>query len=249
MLTKAEISFVRSLSDKRSRMESGCFVVEGRKLVEETVNSGLCVERLFVSAGEDMSFFRNAETVSRKDIDRMSALKTPQGVLAVVKIPVYEFPGYAGRELALALDCIQDPGNLGTIIRVADWFGVRDIICSRDTVDCFNPKVVQATMGAILRVRVHYRDLKSVLNESAENGIAVYGACLEGDNIYKADIPYPDSGIVVLGNEGRGVSDELSGFITRRIFIPPYPPDSSGSESLNVGTAAAVVVSEFRRRL
>lgn len=247
MLTKAEISFVRSLSDKRNRVESGFFVVEGRKLVEEAVSSGFDVERIFVSEPELESLFPDSEIISRKDIERMSTLKTPQGVLAVVKIPDYDFPERIGANLTLALDRIQDPGNLGTIMRIADWFGIKDIVCSPDTVDCFNSKVVQSTMGAVFRVRVHYRELSDVLSDANYAGIPVYGAYLEGDSIYRSDLANSSSGIILMGNEGSGISPELSRFVTHKIFIPPYPVEGSGSESLNVGTATAIIVSEFRR--
>lgn len=248
MVTKAEISFVRSLSGKRGRAEHGFFVVEGRKLVDEAIASGFDVERVFSSNPEDCGHIPSVEFVSRKDIERMSALKTPQGILAVIKIPEYPFPRHLGAELALALDCIQDPGNLGTIVRIADWFGIKDIICSPDTADCFNPKVVQSTMGAIFRVRLHYMELKDVFIKASESGCPVYGTYLDGENIYAADLGVKPAGIIVMGNEGNGISDELSDLISRKLFIPPYPADVIGSESLNVGSAAAVIVSEFRRR-
>lgn len=242
MVTKADISLVRSLSDKRSRAEHGMFVVEGRKMVAEAFVSPLNVRRVFGT--EEFADIKGCETVSRKDIERMSSLRTPQGVLALVEIPRYDFPAVLGSELTLALDGVQDPGNLGTIIRLADWFGIHDIICSHDTVDCFGPKVVQASMGAIFRVRVHYCDLPEILHGART---PVFGTFLEGDNIYKAEFDC-GRGIIVLGNEGNGISEATASAVTHKLFIPPYPADSRSSESLNVGVAAAIVCAEFRRR-
>jgi TrmH family RNA methyltransferase len=146
--------------------------------------------------------------------------------------------------LVLALDRVQNPGNLGTIIRLADWFGISDIVCSEDTADCFNPKVVQATMGAILRVRVHYTNLAKWLGE--QRGVKVYGTFLEGENIYSMALD--KNGVIVMGNEGQGVSSEVAAKVSHKLLIPPYPADRCGSESLNVAVATAVICSEFRRR-
>jgi TrmH family RNA methyltransferase len=144
----------------------------------------------------------------------------------------------------LALDRVQNPGNLGTIIRLADWFGISDIICSEDTADCFNPKVVQATMGAILRVHVHYINLAAWLKN--QHDTKIYGTFLEGENIYSAQLD--KSGVIVMGNEGQGISAEVAATVSHKLLIPPYPADRSGSESLNVAVATAVICSEFRRR-
>ena len=146
----------------------------------------------------------------------------------------------------LALDDVQNPGNLGTIVRLADWFGITDIVCSEASADCFNPKVVQATMGAILRVRVHYTDLGGFLRQAADAGLPVCGTFLEGENIYGASLP--EAGIVVMGNEGRGISDAAAATVTRKLFIPPYPAGRRGSESLNVAMATGIVCAEFRRQ-
>ncbi len=243
MVSKADISLVRSLSDKKSREQCGMFVVEGRKMVAEALASSLNVGRVFGT--EEFADMDGCETVSQKEVERMSSLRAPQGILALVDMPRYDFPSAPGlNELMLALDGVQDPGNLGTIMRLADWFGIRDIICSRDTVDCFGPKVVQASMGAIFRVRVHYCDLANVLR-----GIRapVFGTFLEGENIYNTELD-GRRGVIVLGNEGKGISGAVASTVTRKLFIPPYPEGSHGSESLNVGVAAAIVCSEFRRR-
>ncbi|MBQ1221259.1 MAG: RNA methyltransferase, partial [Alistipes sp.] len=186
------------------------------------------------------------EVVSRKDMERLSLLKTPSKALALVEQPHYPLPRPSAERLMLALDEVQNPGNLGTIIRLADWLGIEEIICSKNSADCFNPKVVQATMGAILRVRIHYVDLPDFLRQAAEAGTPLYGTFLEGDNLY--DAPITKGGIVVMGNEGRGVSKEVADLISHRLFIPPYPADSRTSESLNVAMATGIICAEFRRR-
>ncbi len=241
MLTRADIQLVKSLADRRARREYGLFVAEGRKMVEEMAASGLRIARVFCT-GELPGMA--CEHVSPREMERLSHLKTPAQVVALVETPRYEFDRAAfGRELCLALDGVQDPGNLGTIIRLADWFGIRDVACSEDSADCFNPKVVQATMGAITRVRVHYTNLGELL---AQAGAPVYGTFLDGEDIYRADLT--PGGVLVMGSEGRGVSPEVARTVTRRLFIPPYPAGVPASESLNVAVAAAVACSEFRRR-
>lgn len=244
-MTKAEIQLVRALADKRGRTEQGLFVAEGEKLIGELRTSHLRVRKIF--ALEGLFEGEEVECVTARDMERLSLLKTRSNSLAIVEIPRYRLDAAAlsGR-LTLALDDIQNPGNLGTIIRLADWFGIGDIVCSSGTADCFNPKVVQATMGAILRVRVHYTDLPRFLAEAAGRGTPVYGTFLEGDNIY--DAPLTRGGIVVMGNEGRGVTPETARTVTRKLFIPPFPADRHGSESLNVAMATGIVCAEFRRR-
>jgi TrmH family RNA methyltransferase len=184
------------------------------------------------------------EQVSAKEMERISHLKTPTDCLAVVEIPERAFnPSELAGELTLALDGVQNPGNMGTIIRLADWFGIARVVCSADSADCWSPKVVQATMGAITRVAVHYGNLREMI---AASGVPVYGTFLEGDNIYET--PLGSEGIIVLGSEGRGISPEIARLVRRKLFIPPYPANNSSSESLNVAIAAAIICSEFRRR-
>lgn len=243
-MTKAEIQFVRSLADKRVRDEERLFVAEGDKLIGEILQSGLRVRSLY--AVED-HFEGRAECVTAKEMERLTQLKTASTSLAVVEQPRHRTPLAASAErLSIALDGVQNPGNLGTIIRLADWFGVEDIYCSEDTADCFNPKVVQATMGAILRVKVHYLPLAEFLRRSAESGVAVYGTMLDGEDIYGAELR--QSGLIVMGNEGRGVSAACAESFTHRLLIPAYPPERQGSESLNVAMATGIVCAEFRRR-
>ena len=223
-MTKAEIQLVRALADKRGRTEHGLFVAEGEKLVSELRASRLRIRKIF--ALEGVFEGPEVETVSPHDMERLSLLKTANN--------------------SLALDEVQNPGNLGTIVRLADWFGITDIVCSENSADCFNPKVVQATMGAILRVRVHYTNLPQFLSEAAKRGTEIYGTFLEGENLY--DTPLTPTGIIVMGNEGRGVTEATARTVTRKLFIPPYPADRRGSESLNVAMATGVVCAEFRRR-
>jgi len=240
-VTKAEIQLIRSLDDARARRETGLFVAEGEKLVRELLASEFAVRKVY-HTGEEIFAGVETERVAPAELERASHLKTAAGCIAVADIPVREFDAgaLAGR-LTLALDGVQNPGNLGTIIRLSDWFGVRDVLCGEGSADCFNPKVVQATMGAITRVAVHYGDLGAML---AAVGGYVYGTFLEGESIYEAELP--QAGVVVLGSEGRGISAEVARQVSHKILIPPYPADNAAPESLNVATAAAIVLSEFR---
>lgn len=243
-MTKAEIQFVRSLADKRVRDAERLFVAEGDKLIGEILQSSLRVRNIYALEGH---FEGRAERVTAKEMERISQLKTANTVLAVVETPQCDLLAVEpSQNLVLALDRVQNPGNLGTIIRLADWFGISDIVCSEDTADCFNPKVVQATMGAILRVRVHYTDLAAWLAAQRKRNVEVYGTFLEGENIYSASLS--SQGIIVMGNEGQGISSEVAASVSHKILIPPYPADRAGSESLNVAIATAVVCAEFRRR-
>ena len=241
MITRAEILDIKSLATKQGREELGAFIAEGEKLVGEIRNSSLRIRRIL----QTRPIFADGELISEKEMERISQLKSANSVLAVVELPKHKLSlANPTKNLVLCLDRIQNPGNLGTIIRLADWFGISDIVCSEDTADCFNPKVVQATMGAILRVRVHYTNLASWL--SSQSGACIYGTFLEGENIYNAQLE--KSGVIVMGNEGQGISDEVAEQVTHKLLIPPYPADRCGSESLNVAVATAVICSEFRRR-
>ena len=244
-MTRSDIQLVRSLSDKRGRSEHGLFVAEGAKLIGELRRSNLRIRRIFATEG--LFEGPEVECVTEKEMERLSLLKTPSNSLAIVEIPRYRLDAaHVGQRLTLALDDVQNPGNLGTIIRLADWFGIGEILCSPATADCFNPKVVQATMGAILRVRVHYVELAPLLAQAAARGVPVYGTFLEGENLYDAQLT--DGGIIVMGNEGRGVRPDVAQAVTRKLFIPPFPADRRASESLNVAMATGIVCAEFRRR-
>ena len=244
-MTKAEIQFVRSLSDKRVRDAERLFIAEGDKLIGEILQSNLKVRHLYALEGH---FDGRAERVSEKEMERISQLKTASTSLAVVEQPNNRLSiDKLCHKLVVALDGVQNPGNLGTIIRLADWFGVEEIICSRECADCYNPKVVQATMGAILRVRIHYVDnLSKLLHEARDMGMNIYGTLLDGNNIYHEKLD--NKGIIVMGTEGRGVSDECRNMLTHKLLIPPFPADCPTSESLNVAMATGIILSEFRRR-
>ena len=241
MITRAEILAIKALATKQGREDQGAFIAEGEKLIGEIRNSKLRIRKIY----QTKPLFADAEMVSEKEMERISQLKTANSVLAVVETPKSKIASVKpDSSLVLALDRVQNPGNLGTIIRLADWFGISDIVCSEDSADCFNPKVVQATMGAILRVRVHYTNLAKWLGE--QRGAKIYGTFLEGENIYSAQLD--KSGIIVMGNEGQGISAEVAATVSHKLLIPPYPADRCGSESLNVAVATAVICSEFRRR-
>ena len=232
-ISKSQVKLVKSLQHKKFRDELGLFVAEGDKCVLE-------LQKAF----ELVHLYREGENASRTEIEQMSGLKTPQGVIGVFRKRPIEDLKLKIEDLVLALDGIQDPGNLGTIIRTCDWFGVHDIVCSKDTADCYNPKVVQATMGALARVRVHYVDLPEWL---AKQQCPIYGTLLDSKDMYDVIPECRNSGIIVMGNEGNGISQEVRSLITHPIRIPSYPKNAETSESLNVSIATAIVLAEFRR--
>ena len=239
-LSSAEIKFVKSLSQKKFRDEYGVFVVEGEKLVSEALHSRFKVRDVY-----------RTEDVGEAAMARMSSLSSPSPVLATVERPAdLASAVLPASGLFLALDGIRDPGNLGTILRVADWFGIDAVFASPDTVDVFNPKVVQATMGAIFRVRFHYADIPSLCSRALKCGGKVYGTFLDGENMYgKAlDCGWEAPSVIVIGNEANGISPAVAACVSDRLFIPPYPSDDPGSESLNAAVATAVTVAEFRRQ-
>ena len=256
-ISKAQIKLIRSLQQKKFRDQLGLFVAEGDKCINE-LSKGFALETLV----------REGENATRSEIEQMSGLRTPQGSIAVFKKaqwsdgsinrPIVNRP--IVNDLVLALDGIQDPGNLGTIIRTCDWFGVHDIFCSLDTADCYNPKVVQATMGALTRVRLHYVDLVEWLKRptptpslnGGEHNVAIYGTLLDGKDLYESSLPFREGSgvglsVIVMGNEGNGISPAVRQLITHPIRIPSYPKDAETSESLNVAIATAIVLAEFRR--
>ena len=251
-ISKAQVKLVKSLQQKKYRDELGLFVAEGDKCVSELAKSFEPVYRI-------QSTEHRAQTdslvASPTEIEQMSGLRTPQGVIGVFKKHTICDFKFEICDLILALDGVQDPGNLGTIIRTCDWFGVHDIICSKDTADCYNPKVVQATMGALARVRVHYVDLPEWLKEYRAQDTEhrpIYGTLLEGKDMYEVlrnegVKELRSEGIIVMGNEGNGISQEVRKLITHPIRIPSYPKNAETSESLNVSIATAIVLAEFRR--
>jgi TrmH family RNA methyltransferase len=259
MLVKNEAKFINSLKLKKNREAEGLFVAEGVKIVNDLLHSGIIVRQIYSSRNFQLSIFNYHVDVIRikeSELKRISSLSSPNEVLAVCEIPRNELQlEKLENKLCLVLDGIQDPGNLGTIIRIADWFGIGDIICSSETVEVYNPKVIQATMGSISRVKVHYADLAVFLSEakSALPGLNVYGASLEGETIY--DSKLEARGFIMIGNESRGISPELIPHLTDKLYIPSFsthlshlPTGTSAAESLNAAIATSIICSEFRRR-
>lgn len=246
-LSNNEIKRIKALQQKKFRDESGLFIVEGEKMVEEALRSRFHVEAVY-----------RRDEIGEDAMKRISALSSPSPVLAVVRKPddIYIDGTSAmsglipGKGLFLGLDEIRDPGNLGTILRVADWFGIDAVFAAKGTVDVFNPKVVQATMGAIFRVRMHYVDLPAFSGIFRSCGGSVYGTFLDGRDIYSSEIQTGQDkpAMVVIGNESEGISTAVEEHVNGRLYIPPYPADDPGSESLNAAIATAITIAEFRRR-
>ncbi|MCC8118928.1 MAG: RNA methyltransferase [Bacteroidales bacterium] len=231
-----------SLAQPKGRRESGLFMAQGTKCVLDTMGHFQLEALLATNNWIEQHPGIAASQVTTRDLERISTLSTPPQVIAIYKIPApAQLPDFTS-ELVLALDCVQDPGNLGTIMRVCDWMGVHSILASADTADVWNPKVVQATMGAISRVRVIYTDLGQALEKAK---VPIYGTFLDGENIYKADLAAPS--VIIMGNEGKGISSAIAELVTHKLTIPSYPPDTPTSESLNVAIATAITLSEFRR--
>jgi len=248
MLSNAKLKWIHSLEQKKFRQQYGLFIAEGNKLNADIL--GLLPCRLLITTNEWFGTHSSIKaeeiiTVEKETIYKISLQKSPQDVLGIYEIPN---PTLNAEQLkgniSLVLDNIQDPGNLGTILRIADWFGIKHVICSIGTVDAFSPKTVQATMGAIGRVNIHYVELISFL---AESKLPIFGTFLEGETIYNCTLT--TEGLIVMGNEGNGISDAVMKLVTKKLYIPDYPFGKTGSESLNVSIATAIVCSEFRRRL
>lgn len=253
-ITRSQAKMILSLQKRKVREENSLFVIEGDKLVREYILAGNRVKLLAGKPewidGESGRVTEGADetvTVSYDELRRISSLRTPHNVLAVAPMFKSEYSDniLAGR-LTPVLEYVQDPGNLGTIIRIAAWFGMGNIVCSPDCVDFYNPKVIQATMGAFMHVTVWYRPLEAFLGKAVRDGIPVYGATMDGRSVYESDLG--DEGIILFGNESRGISDGLLGYVTRRITIPGPGKPLAGIESLNVSMAAAIICSEFARR-
>ena len=249
MLSKAKIKELRALEMKKVRDEKKLFVAEGNKLVADIIHAFDCEYMLahasWMATQGDIPA-KELVLAEEGDIRKVSFLKTPQDVFAVFRKPSYSITeANPASQLILALDGIQDPGNLGTIIRLADWFGIEHVICSTDTVDAFGPKAMQATMGALAHVKVHYTNICEYIASYKE--VPVYGTFLDGENIY--DKKLSGNGIIVMGNEGNGIRPETESMINEKLFIPPYPPMRETTESLNVAVATAVICAEFRRSI
>ena len=244
MISKNQLKYIRQLEQKKYRRREGLFVAEGTKVVGDLLQR-YRPEAVFATADWPAPAGITPQLVTDDELRRISFLQHPQQVLALFPLPsVNSLPSSVNSELSLALDGVQDPGNLGTIIRIADWFGISTIICSEDTVDAWNPKVVQATMGSIARVNIIYINLPEFL-DSLPADFPVYGTFLDGDNIYTQELTR--EGLIIMGNEGNGISDAVRAKVNRRLLIPDFHQGET-ADSLNVAIATAITCSEFRRR-
>ncbi|MDR2824429.1 MAG: RNA methyltransferase [Prevotellaceae bacterium] len=247
MLSISKQKLVSSLAFKKFRDSEGLFVAEGGKLISDLASGGLRCVYLFATNKNAYSIeHQEFIEVTERELQKISNQKTPQGVLAVFKIPKYEVDfKNVQNTLSLALDDVQDPGNVGTIIRLADWFGIANVYCSSGCADAFAPKTVQATMGALARIKIHRVDLHEFLSVNKSH-TTIYGTFLEGENIYQTNLSH--SGIIVMGNEGNGISENIKSLIDKKLHIPSFPQNNPTSESLNVAVATALVCGEFRRQ-
>jgi TrmH family RNA methyltransferase len=240
-ISKNQLKLITSLSQKKYRQKHHLFIAEGIKVVNELLNSSFEVEILFCANDFKTAISEDKITrISEVELKKISTLKSPNKVLGIFKIPEEKLLENSG--LIIALDAINDPGNLGTIIRLCDWFGISQLICSKDTVDCYNQKVVQASMGSLTRISIHYTDLENYL--SATN-LPTFIADMDGENVYKTVLP--KEGILIMGNEANGVSEEVKKQIQHKISIPRFGKTQE-TESLNVATATAILLSEFKRK-
>jgi len=254
MISKNKVKFIISLQKKKVRDDERLYIIEGDKLVKEFLSAQIKIKTLiakpeFISSlTSDLTrFVHEFEEVSFEELKQISTLKTPHNALAVVGMPERKMnASEILSQFCVALDFVQDPGNLGTIIRAAAWFGIRNIVCSADCVDVYNPKVIQASMGALIHVNVFYSDLKNLFESAAKSKVPIFGTMLEGESIY--DHKLDKKGIILMGNESKGISEELIPFITEKIKIPKFSNARFGIDSLNVGMAASVVFSEFLRK-
>ena len=239
MVSKNQIKLINSLQQKKYRKLHNLFIAEGKKVIQELIDADFSLEHLFVTKANLFDSRYNPELISDSELKKISALTTANDCLAVFKIK--EVSSNSNSGLELALDNIKDPGNMGTIIRLCDWFGISKIVCTEETVDIYNPKVVQATMGSLARVEVLYTNLTNYLKTT---DLEVFGTFMDGKNIYKQELPA--KGIIVMGNEANGISEEIESLVTQKIAIPRFG-SLQQTESLNVATATAVILSEFKR--
>lgn len=249
-ISKNQIKLIKSLEIKKYRKKENLFFCEGIKIFETLLNSDFKINTIFGTQEFFGQFEKELENlnfveVSENELNKISSLTTPQKVIAIVEIPENNIPKINyNNELVIFLDKIQDPGNLGTIIRIADWFGIQNIICSDDSVDVYNPKTIQATMGSIFSVKTYYSNLSEIFR-TIEPNIPVYGTFMNGENIYEKNLT--KNGIIVMGNEANGISEEIENFITSKIAIPNFN-ENKKAESLNIAIATAITCSEFRRK-
>ena len=243
MISKAEIKRINTLGTKKGRQKLSYFVAESPKLIKDILNSQFNISKIFATEEFADEFPKDLlNIVSKDELNKISFLKNPQGVLALIEIPEKSY--FENKGLVLALDAIQDPGNLGTILRLAHWFGIKNVICSNDTADLYNPKVIQSSMAAFAYTNVLYTDLAQFL--STQNK-PIYGALMNGKNAYSQELI--NEAILVMGNEGNGIRKEILPLISHPISIPDYPLNKAKIDSLNVSIATAILCGEFRRRL
>lgn len=240
MLSKNRIKFLNSLQKKKFRLQHRLFIAEGIKVIKEFLKSPYVLETLYTTTDVFMLPAEKVEFISTYELKKITSLTTPQVALAIFRMPVEV--SKINEPFSIGLDGVRDPGNLGTIIRLCDWFGIKNLVCSSDTVDCYNPKVVQASMGSLARINVDYVDLPTYLG--AYKG-PIYGAFMDGDSIYDKGFSLPN-GILVLGNEANGISAEVEKLVNQRKSIPQFGKYHE-TESLNVATASAIFLSEYRR--
>lgn len=252
MISKNTRKLIQSLSQKKYRVKEQLFLVEGDKMVSELLQSCFVIKKLIATASflkENSSITASVEEIaetSQEEIKKASLLKHPQNSMAICRIPEPVSLPNKLNGLNLYLDTIQDPGNLGTIIRICDWFGINHLFCSHSTVDLYNPKVIQATMGSFLRVKCKYSDFQAVKQLADRSGIESFGAFLNGQNVYQS--PLPQDALLVMGNEGNGITKTIAEVLDHPLTIPSFSTNKKGAESLNVGVATALLCSEFKRR-
>lgn len=258
MLSINQNKLIRSLHQKKYRDKHGMFIIEGDKLIRDLYTSGLLNAKNTVLNCATARWLEDAKVLNDKtfsgfmevdynEIKKLSTMMTPPEVFSIVHIPEYTYnPEILTTDTCLVFEAIRDPGNLGSIIRTADWFGIKNIICSKDSVDAFNPKVVQSSMGGVMRVNTHYMDLSEIFEEANNLQVPIYGTTMHGENFF--DTPINNPGLVAFGNESKGISNQLSGYFTAKIRIPDHPAGTSGTESLNIAASVAIVCSELRRR-
>lgn len=258
MISTSRQKLIRSLQQKKQREKQAMFVLEGDKIVSDLILTGEMNESntIFLCSTEEWlenrksigsPLLKSVTVTGREELKKLSTLQTPPGVMAVVKIPLFAFdPVSLKNDISLVFDQVRDPGNLGTIIRTADWFGIRNIFCSQGSVDQYNNKVVQASMGSVMRVQVHYTDLQELFGHAARLKVTVYGTAMDGEDLF--DTPVKKTCIIVFGNESAGIDPLYESFFKAKLRIPDFPEGKSATESLNIASSVAVICSELRRR-
>ncbi len=249
MISKAKIKLIQSLKHKKNRDKNGIFVAEGVKTIKELLDTKLSAVELFCTqkALSQIEINKDVKVIEagKEEIKKITHLSTPSEIVGLFKIPENDLTDSFGTNFILVLDGVQDPGNLGTIIRLADWYDIKSIVCSENCVDAYNPKVVQSTMGSIFRVKVHYTNLFPFLEQANRNKFTIYGSFMNGETIYTES--FDRNKILIMGSEGKGISDEIEKFVEKKISIPAFFNGDDGPESLNVAIASAIIVSEMKR--